>query len=511
MRDKQISMTRMRTANELQLSRVLRFASENPVLKAGLQLLNAEPASEDALSTAEDQLQELSGQTGFDLLSIANSKGASVAWVMREGGRMEVPTVSPAARLQGLSEYRGQLYRIVSLPIDQGDENLGYLSVGDRFDLTEVGVPGVLFKDGRIVQTDQNGPSMQQIAAAMGPCVSQECDLRINGAAYLSIRLQDATLGEGYVLRSLQNVDVAASPVQAVLRNVFLSASIGAVLVAFIVSIGTSRSMLRPLAEVVSHLRNSQAEGLLVELPPDHSRIIEIRDLICSFNRAASAIRDGRDGLRSACFGFVGSLAHALDARDPYTAGHSERVSQIALSISQAMDLSAEEQEVVRVGALLHDIGKIGVPDHVLQKTGMLSDDEFVLIKQHPTIGRRILQSVQGFSPYLPAVEFHHENWDGSGYPSGLSGKVVPQVARIVHVADAWDAMTSDRPYRRGFTHERALAIIQACAGTQFDPEVAEVFSRIMQSGVAIEDQSMLRLSAAVEQEQMPVAATCVS
>jgi len=298
--------------------------------------------------------------------------------------------------------------------------------------------------------------------------------------------------------------------VKAVLRNVFLTASMGAVLVAFIVSIGTSRSMLRPLADVVSHLHKSEAEGLLVELPADHSRIIEIGDLICSFNRAASAIREGRDGLRSACFEFVGSLAHALDARDPYTAGHSERVSQIAVSISQALDLSAEEQEVVRVGALLHDIGKIGVPDQVLRKAGVLSDAEFALIKQHPTIGRRILESVQGFAPYLPAVELHHENWDGSGYPYGLSGTVVPLSARIVHVADAWDAMTSDRPYRRGFSQPRALAIIQTCAGTQFDPEIAQVFHRLMQSAVSIEGESMLRLSAAVQQEQMPVAAKCV-
>jgi putative nucleotidyltransferase with HDIG domain len=512
MRDKQKSMARMRAKNELQVSRILRFASENTTLKAGLQLLNAEPASVDARQTVEDQLRELSSQIGFNLLSIANFKRTPVAWVVREGASIEVPEVAPATGIQGLSEYRGQLYQLVSVPIDQGDENLGYLSVGDRFDLAEYGVPAVLFKNGRMVRTDHIDAPVGLVEAAMARCgVVPECDQSINGSSYLSLRLQDAALGEGYVLRSLQNVDAAAAPVQTVLRGVFLTASIGAVLVAFFVSAGASRTMLRPLADMVSHLRNSEAQGLLEELPADHSRIIEIHDLISTFNRAASAIREGRHGLQAACFEFVGSLAHALDARDRYTAGHSQRVSGIATSISQALGLSAEEQEVIRIGALLHDIGKIGVPDYVLQKPGVLSDAEFALIKQHPTIGCRILEGVQGFSPYLPTVELHHENWDGSGYPYGLSGKAVPLAARIVHVADAWDAMTSDRPYRDGFTHARALAIIQFNAGTQFDPEITEVFSQLMYADVANEAESMLLLSVAIGQQSAPVAVEAVN
>lgn len=511
MRNEQISLARMRARDELQVSRVLRFASENTALKAGLQLLNAEPASPDARRTVEDQLQELSSQIGFKLLSIANFRGAPVAWVVHEGNHVDVPDVAPATAIQGLSEYRGQLYQLISVPIDQGDENLGYLSVGDRFDFAEYGVPVVLFKNGRIVRTDPTEASLQQLAAAIAPCgVSPECDLRINGRAYLSIRLKDAALGEGYVLRSLQNVDAASAPAQAVLRGVFLTASIATVLVAFIVSAGASRSMLRPLADVVAHLRKSEAAGLLVELPDDYSRIIEIRDLISSFNRAALSIRDARDGLHAAYVEFIGSLAHALDARDRYTAGHSQRVSQIATAIAQAIGLSAAEQEAIRIGALLHDIGKIGIPDYVLQKAGALSDTEFALIRQHPTIGCRILAGVQGFSPYLSAVEFHHENWDGTGYPYGLNGKTVPLAARIVHVADAWDAMTTDRPYRPGFTPARALAIIQVNAGTQFDPEIAEVLLLLMQPNASSESESMLRLSAVAGQHQTPVGAEAV-
>jgi len=507
MRDKQISLARLRAKNELNIGRFLRFATENTALKAGLQLLNAEPQSPDARRTVQDQLQELSSQIGLALVSIANVKGAPVAWLVREGDRLLIPDVAPTRAVQGLSEFRGQLYHLVSVPIDQGDENLGYLTVGDRFDLTEFGIPVVLFQHGQVVGTSHADAHPQDLAADFRTCADRpECDIERHGTAYLSIQMKDASLGPGYALRSLQNVDAAAAPVQAGLRGVFLTASFGAVLAALIFSAGASRSIVRPLADVVSHLQRSEAAGLLMELPAEYSRITEMQDLIRSFNRAASSIRDARNGLHSAYVEFVGSLANALDARDRYTAGHSLRVSEIAASMAQVLGLNAEQQESIRIGALLHDIGKIGVPDYVLQKPGALSDVEFALIKQHPTIGCRILQGVNGFSPYLPVVEFHHENWDGSGYPRGLQGKDIPLAARIVHVADAWDAMTTDRPYRVGFSPARALAIIRLNTDAQFDPEITEIFSRMMQPGLTEEYQSILRLASAVGQPEPSLA-----
>src|SRR5439155_16571446 len=152
---------------------------------------------------------------------------------------------------------------------------------------------------------------------------------------------------------------------------------------------------------------------------------------------------------------FVGSLASALEARDGYTAGHSGRVSEHACAIAKVLKVSEEEMDIIRLGALLHDIGKIGVADHVLQKPGRLTKQERALIQQHPAIGRRILEGVRGFEPYLSTVELHHENWDGTGYPLGLRGDATPLSARIVHVADAYDAMTTDRPYRQGMNHEQ--------------------------------------------------------
>jgi HD-GYP domain-containing protein (c-di-GMP phosphodiesterase class II) len=135
--------------------------------------------------------------------------------------------------------------------------------------------------------------------------------------------------------------------------------------------------------------------------------------------------------------------------------------------------------EEIRIGALLHDIGKIGISDNVLQKAGKLTDEEYALIKQHPTIGRHILEGVHGFQRYLAVVELHHENWDGTGYPHGLVNEKVPLSARIVHVADAYDAMTSDRPYCRGMSHEEAVAVLQRFAGTQFDPRIVQLFCGI--------------------------------
>ncbi|QJW44841.1 HD-GYP domain-containing protein [bacterium BFN5] len=177
----------------------------------------------------------------------------------------------------------------------------------------------------------------------------------------------------------------------------------------------------------------------------------------------------------------VDALAAALDAKSSYTLGHSERVADIALLIAQRMGLNAETQHLVHIGAHLHDIGKIGIPDEVLNKPGRLTDEQFAVIKQHPVIGYSIVNKVKSFSAISDIVRFHHERFDGNGYPDGLKGHKIPLGARIVAVADSYDAMTTPRIYRHCFTPLEAIQEIKRCQGTQFDPAVVECFIALMQ------------------------------
>ena len=178
--------------------------------------------------------------------------------------------------------------------------------------------------------------------------------------------------------------------------------------------------------------------------------------------------------------GLAEALAEALDARDRYTAGHSVRVAEYADSITRTLELPQAECEAIRLAAWLHDVGKIGIPDAVLLKPGPLTAEEFGLVKLHPQIGRRILERGQGFESVLDAVELHHENFDGTGYPYGAIGDRIPLGARVIRVADVFDAMTTDRSYRPAFTPQSALEAIHAESGRQFDPRCVLAFLRVM-------------------------------
>ncbi len=174
------------------------------------------------------------------------------------------------------------------------------------------------------------------------------------------------------------------------------------------------------------------------------------------------------------------TLALAVDAKDPYTHQHVVRVQRYAVAIAEQMGLDEDQMEGVTTGALLHDIGKIGIPDSVLLKPGRLTDEEFAVIRQHPTMGAKILEPVEFPWPVLPAVKHHHEKWDGSGYPDGLAGGAIPLSARILAVADVYDALTSARAYRGAWPRERAVAEIARCAGSHFDPAVVEAFLAVL-------------------------------
>lgn len=172
----------------------------------------------------------------------------------------------------------------------------------------------------------------------------------------------------------------------------------------------------------------------------------------------------------------VRALTSAIDAKDRYTCGHSDRVARLSVRLAQQLGLPVRDIDTLYLGGLLHDIGKIGIDDHVLNKPGQLTDDEFDHIKQHPEFGYQILQGVSQFQKILPIVLHHHEAWNGRGYPHGLAGEETPLMARIVAVADSFDAMTSDRPYRSGMPIEKVESIFRDGAGKQWDPAIIDAF-----------------------------------
>ena len=186
--------------------------------------------------------------------------------------------------------------------------------------------------------------------------------------------------------------------------------------------------------------------------------------------------------------GTIHALAATVDAKDHYTYGHSEKVAKYATAIAQELGYSQDSLESVRVAALLHDIGKIGVPDHLLGKSRPLSPKEWEVMRSHPDLGVAILKHIDAIKDCLVAVLHHHERYDGSGYPAGLKGENIPLNARILAVADAYDAMTSERPYRRGkMTCEQALSELTRCAGKQFDPRVVEVLASLFKEPKLVE------------------------
>ena len=184
-------------------------------------------------------------------------------------------------------------------------------------------------------------------------------------------------------------------------------------------------------------------------------------------------------GVAQAYGSTLAALVHALDAREHETSDHSQRVVRYTLAIAQQMDLGDGSLEDIGRGALLHDIGKIGVPDSILLKPGPLTAAEWAEMRRHPEVGYRILQNIDFLKPAAEIVLAHQERWDGNGYPRGLAGEAIPLGARIFTIADTLDAMTSDRPYRKAASFAQARAEIARCAGTQFDPRCAEAFAKL--------------------------------
>jgi putative nucleotidyltransferase with HDIG domain len=192
--------------------------------------------------------------------------------------------------------------------------------------------------------------------------------------------------------------------------------------------------------------------------------------------KSLRALSEANARLSALNFGIVKTLARSIDANSTWTAGHSERVTRTAVKLGKTMGLGDQDQKRLQIGGLLHDIGKIGIPTHILDKHGKLTDEEFTKIREHPAKGARILEPLEQLSDVIPLIEQHHERFDGMGYPYGLAGSEIDPCARIIAVADVFDALRMDRPYRSGMPLEDVVVFIKDGSGTQFDPDVVAAF-----------------------------------
>ena len=232
------------------------------------------------------------------------------------------------------------------------------------------------------------------------------------------------------------------------------------------------------LSEGVARLKRGDYDGSIMAISHD-----ELGDLTRNFNDMATELLAQKQSLdhyvvtlNESYLDTLKILSASIDARDQYTLGHSQRVSQLSLLIGRKLDMDEAELQDLEIACLLHDIGKIRVPDRILLKEGALDDEEHLLMSQHPQHGADILGLATSLQQFIPAAIAHHERYDGQGYPQGLKGEEIPLFAAIVAIADCYDAMTSSRPYRAGLPASVALAEIQRCRGTQFSPKLVDLF-----------------------------------
>lgn len=228
---------------------------------------------------------------------------------------------------------------------------------------------------------------------------------------------------------------------------------------------------------------DNQVIGLLTvylrEQSEISSQVLGVASMVASLTASAVGNVNLLQRMERNCFSTVEALTAAIEAKDPYTRGHSKRVTQLAMVLAERFGLSATDTRNLKYGAALHDIGKIGIRGQILNKRGRLTREEYEIIKQHPAIGERIIERVNFLQGARPIVRSHHERFDGTGYPDGLRDEEIPFLARIAAVVDLFDALTTDRPYRNAYTSQETGLIIKQGIGSEFDPVVAKEFLEI--------------------------------
>ena len=460
--------------------------AENPTLKAAIDTYRAELTTGDArsrrdlLATIEVELRKIADRMRADVLAVRSPAGELLAVTGRRRAEWAQDGGIAAAGPNGeFVSGKSGVFRMASAAIALHDVQLGRLELATALDegyaaeLSALsGASIVIASRDRVIASTLTHPAIATAASLARQPDSSTIRLdREEYATQLLFRAGDAGVF------AVDSIDAAVGPALTHAARSVLLIALGAFCLALVTSVWMARTLARPidrLSKSLSAMTRSRSFEKSV-VPTGSSQ--EVDALTETFNTMMRSVVAAEAETESAYVGAIRALAMALDARDPYTAGHSERVSAISVAIGRQMKLDTDELEVLRLGALLHDIGKIGVSDAVLRKPGALTGDEFELIKQHPGLGARILRSVPFLTRHLPIVELHHERPDGKGYPHGLAGDEIPLLARIAHVADAFDAITSARAYRPARSAGDALAELWKCAGAQFDAEVVQALA----------------------------------
>jgi putative nucleotidyltransferase with HDIG domain len=305
-----------------------------------------------------------------------------------------------------------------------------------------------------------------------------------SGQAYMNL-VSDWTMRKvrlGYLAVALNTAQLQAGLDH--LRLLLLILFAAAALITLVIGLGLAGAITRPVQRLVGAMGAVAAGDLSQRAPAGPSD--EIGYLGKVFNLMTIGLQEKTQALEDTYFAAIEALARAIDARDPYTYGHSARVAAFTLEIADQLGYPKDKREGLRRAALLHDIGKIGIEDHILRKSGALNYLEAKHMREHPVIGHQMLKDVAFLHSSLSGIRHHHERWDGAGYPDTLSGETIPLQVRILSVADVFDALTSDRPYRPAMSVAEAIDTIERESGRQFDPAVVAAFKARRDAIVAI-------------------------
>jgi putative nucleotidyltransferase with HDIG domain len=464
--------------------------AESPTLKAALDTYvayahaaNAETRAQ-LFATIANELDKVVQRIEADAIVLVDVRGKTLAAAGRfaeswpRGRSMKVmPGAEGSESYEGVLHTVDDTFRVVSVPLVLSDHELiGTLYFATSLDHAYAVALEMLARsqiailaNGALLNSTLDAEPARQFERTIARSKATDGVTDLIGESYAFRRLFQTGDTSIYALAS---IDDASAPItRTAMRNLGVIA-LCATLLALLGSFRLARQFTEPIGELSASLEKMAAtRDRQAQLPLTGSSR-ELDTLTDTFNALMDSVAAAEAQTEAAYTGAIRALAAALDARDPYTAGHSERVSVLSVAIGRGLGLPDEDLEVLRLGALLHDIGKIGVPDEVLRKRGALTTSEYDTIKAHPVLGARILRSVPFLAPHIPIVELHHERPDGRGYPHGLHDQDIPLAARIVHVADAYDAMTTARAYRGAMPDREALRELWRYAGSQFHADI---------------------------------------